>query len=329
MSIKYQLNKSNSEDNDNTPWIEKYRPIAVDDILCDNYTLIKIKKIIETGDMPNIIITGIPGTGKTTTILSIVMNLYGENYEDYILELNASDERGIKVAQEEITHFCKKKINQDRYNHKIILLDEADHLTKKAQQIINNLMEEYHNNTRFAFTCNNSLKIIESIQSKSIILRYTRIRMEDVIKRLLTICIAENVKYNTNGIEKLALIANGDMRKAINGLQTIHNGFGKVIEKNVYKIFDYPKISTIENIINLCINKDFTAASSVIFDLKNSGNSSNDIILSLINVIKISNTDEEIKINFIKELCDTCIIISKGISSNLQLISCIGRMCSL
>ena len=108
--------------------------------------------------MPNIIITGIPGIGKTTTILCIAKNLIRKYFEEGVLELNASDVRGVKTVQETIEYFCKKKLQIDENfaNHKIVLLDEADNMTKKAQQSINNLMEQYQDTTRFAFTCNNS-----------------------------------------------------------------------------------------------------------------------------------------------------------------------------
>ena len=161
------------------PWIEKYRPKTLDDLIVDEITLTKLRSIIERSDMPNIIITGMPGIGKTTTILCLAHSLLGKYYKDAVLELNASDDRGIKTVQNTINSFCKKKmqIAKNVRKHKIILLDEADNMTEKAQKLIGNLMEKYGETTRFAFTCNTSNDINETIQTKCIILRYKRINI--------------------------------------------------------------------------------------------------------------------------------------------------------
>ncbi len=165
------------------PWIEKYRPKTIDDIYLDTYTSIKMKKIIQDKNMPNIILTGMSGVGKTTTIKCIASGLYGIYADRVVLELNASDERGSKTADELIAGFCKLKYDipktTEKYaQHKLIILDEADNLTEKAQHLINKKMEEYHSSTRFAFTCNNSTGIISAIQSRCIILRYVNIKIE-------------------------------------------------------------------------------------------------------------------------------------------------------
>ena len=191
----------------NTPWIEKYRPTKVEDLVLDNGTLNKIRKIVLDKTMPNIIITGVPGIGKTTTILCIAKNLLGKYFKEGVLELNASDERGVKTVQESIEYFCKKKLDiDDEFSkHKIILLDEADNMTRKAQQAINNLMEQYHETTRFAFTCNNSSEIIEAIQSRCIIFRYCRLNHEQITNRLKTICALEKVEYTEDGLRKIPI----------------------------------------------------------------------------------------------------------------------------
>ena len=154
--LKYIESSSNSNMNTlNTPWVEKYRPMNVDDLVLDPISLNKIKKIIEEKEMPNIIITGHPGIGKTTTILCIANNLLGKHFNKGVLQLNASDERGVKSVHETIEFFCKKKLDIENSFafHKIVLLDEADNMTQKAQQSINGLIKQYQHCTRFAFTC--------------------------------------------------------------------------------------------------------------------------------------------------------------------------------
>ena len=319
----------------NTPWIEKYRPVDVQDLVTDEHTLTKIKTIIAEKNMPNIIITGVPGIGKTTTILCIAKNLLGRYADQSVLELNASDDRGIKAVQESIIYFCKKKHvipneNNNYAKHKIVLLDEADNMTDKAQKLINNLMEEYQHNTRFAFTCNNSSDIIEAIQSRCIIFRYKRLNNEQISNKLKYICEKEKVPFTNDGINAIVTIAQGDLRQAINNLQLTFNGYINVIPENVYKLCDKPHPLIIQNIFSACYVKDYKTALILLNELRNKGYSSSDISLSMINTLEnaqIPNIDEKTKIQYLKEISKTCIVINKGLNTPLQLTGCILSLC--
>ena len=316
----------------NTPWIEKYRPTKVDDLVLDSGTHNKIKKFIQDKIMPNIIITGVPGIGKTTTILCIAKNLLGKFFKEGVLELNASDERGVKIVQESIEYFCKKKmdIDDEFSKHKLILLDEADNMTKKAQQAINNLMEQYHGTTRFAFTCNNSSEIIEAIQSRCIIFRYCRLSNEQIINRLKIICQLEHVQYTEEGLQAIATTAQGDLRQAINNLQLTFNGYITVIPDNVYRLCDKPHPLIIQSIFISCSKKDIKVALGYLIDLGNKGYSSSDISLSMLNTLKNINPniiDEHTKIKYMEEISKACLVISKGMNTPLQLTGCIAALC--
>jgi replication factor C subunit 2/4 len=249
-----------------------------------------------------------------------------------VLELNASDDRGIKTVQESIEYFCKKKINiEDGYSkHKIILLDEADHLTKKAQQSINNLMEQYHETTRFAFTCNNSPQIIEAIQSRCTIFRYSRLTNEQMNTRLQKICDIEKVPHNEAGLNAIVTTAQGDLRQAINNLQLTYNGYINVIPENVYKLCDKPHPLIITNIIIACSKKDMKTALKYLNELRDKGYSSSDISASMVNTIKNINKniiDEDTKIKYMDEISRACLIISMGMNTPLQLTGCIAALC--
>jgi replication factor C subunit 2/4 len=318
----------------NTPWIEKYRPHLVEDLVLDQGTLNKVKKIIHDRDMPNLIITGVPGIGKTTTILCIAKNLLGKYFDQGVLELNASDERGVKTVQESIEYFCKKRLkfeDHDQYaHHKIVLLDEADNMTKKAQQSINNLMESYHETTRFAFTCNNSSDIIEAIQSRCIIFRYGRLSNQQITQRLKQICQIENVPHSDEGIDAIVVTAQGDLRQAINNLQLTYNGYLNIIPANVYKLCDRPHPLIIQNIFIACYEKDIRLALKYLNELREKGYSSSDISISMINTLKNAKLDkinEETKIKYMEEISKTCLIISKGINTPLQLSGTIAALC--
>lgn len=320
----------------NIPWVEKYRPKTIDDIVLNNSVFNNIKRVVDEKDMPNIIITGVPGVGKTTTILCLAKQLLGKYADQGVLELNASDERGIKTVQESIIYFCKKKLDiiddPDRTyaKHKIILLDEADNMTVKAQQLINTLMETYHSTTRFAFTCNKSSDIIEAIQSRCLILRYVRLTNDNIISRLKQICSIENIKFTEEGLECLVVNAQGDLRKAINNLQLVFNGFGEINSDNVYKLCDKPHPTIIKNIFIACYNKDLKKALTQLDELRSSGYCGSDICISMTNTLKstkIDEIDEETKIKYLEDISKTCIIISKGLDKPLQLTGCIAKLC--
>jgi len=330
------LNKTKINVSRVMPWIEKYRPKLIHDVILDSGTQSKISNIIEEFEMPNIIITGTPGVGKTTTIKCIARSFYGKYMKDYVLELNASDERGIKTVQDTIIDFCKKKIiindsqNIKCAEHKMIILDEADNMTQKAQRLINTLMEKYHKTTRFAFTCNNSHDIIESIQSRCIIFRYHRVDKNSVVANLKKICAAEQIPHEDDALEEIAIYSQGDMRNAINNLQLTYNSCnGEIIVDGVRKMCDKPQPFIIRDILNHCVKGDIKQALTSTIHLKTSGYSGSDIMLAMINTIKLSEHlefNEATKIKLMEHVAKTAYIISKGIDTNLQLSGCIASM---
>lgn len=313
------------------PWIEKYRPTNIEDLLVEGCTMTKVKKIIEDKRMPNMIITGIPGIGKTTTILCIARYLLGKHFGEGVLEMNASDERGIKTVQGPIVNFCKKKLElDDSYSkHKLILLDEADNMPAKTQQLVSNLMDKYSDTTRFAFTCNNSVDIIDAIQSRCIIIRYKRLSDNKIIKRLSYICEQEGVEWTMEGLQTILTVCNGDMRQAINNLQTISTAYRIINEENVFKVCDKPHPIIIKKIFIACKENNIRNALIELKGLKKNGYSSLDIIINMIGLLKSSSfTDlsEMLKIKFMEELGNTMVIISNGITTDLQLVGCLCKL---
>ena len=316
------------------PWIEKYRPKTIDDLVVDPSILHKIKKIIEEKNMPNIIITGIPGIGKTTTIQCIAKALFGPHLRDAVLELNASDDRGVEAIQDTIT-FCKKKTNYNKpgestyATHKIILLDEADNMTIKAQRLVNNLMEEHRKTTRFAFTCNNSSDIIEAIQSRCIIFRYYRLSNDNVIKRLRHVCDIEHVPHDEESLQLVSTISQGDMRQGLNTLQLVFNTYGILNIPNIEKLYDKPHPIIIKKLFIACRDKNMQLALQYIQELRKNGYCGSDIVLSMISVLKspgFPEIDETYKISLLGKISKTAFIISKGIDTPLQLTGCIASI---
>ncbi len=181
-SAAANISSSSSSGNNNyeAPWIEKYRPQFLTDIVGNREAVERLTAIASMGNLPNIILTGPPGCGKTTSILCLAREMLGENYKNAVLELNASDARGIDVVRNKIKMHAQKKVTLPPGRHKIIILDEADSMTSAAQQALRRTMEIYSNTTRFAIACNNSTKIIEPIQSRCALLRFTRLSDAEV-----------------------------------------------------------------------------------------------------------------------------------------------------
>ena len=325
----FSSNKETKIINIKLPWVEKYRPTNTNDILLDSFIKEKINKMIESDIIPNMIITGEPGTGKTSTILFLAKNKYGDKYSEYVLELNASDDRGLTIINNTIQPFCKKKIDE-KYNHKLIILDEADSITHKAQNLLSNIISEFRNTSRFVFICNDYTQIIESIQSKCMIIKYPKIDKFNLFLKIKNICINENIKYTDKGIDTLIFVSNNDIRQLINNLECIYYSFGELNEENIYKFIDKPSTFYINEIINACYEKNFKKVLQIINNLYFKGYTPNDILLTFMKYILESNdnviTNEEIKLKLYETISQCYIIINNETDTLLQLCGCMSKV---
>ncbi|KAF2471311.1 P-loop containing nucleoside triphosphate hydrolase protein [Lindgomyces ingoldianus] len=309
------------------PWVEKYRPVFLDDVVGNTETIERLKIIAKDGNMPHVIISGMPGIGKTTSILCLARQLLGDAYKEAVLELNASDERGIDVVRNRIKGFAQKKVTLPPGRQKLVILDEADSMTSGAQQALRRTMEIYSATTRFAFACNQSNKIIEPLQSRCAILRYARLTDAQVVRRILQICEAEKVEYSDDGIAALVFSAEGDMRQAINNLQSTHAGFGFLNGDNVFKVVDSPHPIKVQAMIKACHECRVDDALTALKELWGLGYSCHDIISTMFKVTKtIPDLSEHAKLEFIKEIGFTHMRILEGVQTLLQLSGCIARL---
>lgn len=273
----------------------------LDDVVGNTETIERLKIIAKDGNMPHMIISGMPGIGKTTSILCLARQLLGDAYKEAVLELNASDERGIDVVRNRIKGFAQKKVTLAPGRQKLVILDEADSMTSGAQQALRRTMEIYSATTRFAFACNQSNKIIEPLQSRCAILRYARLTDAQVVRRIMQICEAENVQYSDDGIAALVFSAEGDMRQAINNLQSTQAGFGFVNGDNVFKVVDSPHPIKVQAMIKACHETRVDDALTSLKELWDLGYSCHDIISTMFKVTKTIDTlSEHAKLEFIK-----------------------------
>ena len=219
-----------------------------------------------------------------------------------------------------------KKILLPNNAHKIIILDEADSMTCSAMQAMRRTMEQYAQTTRFVFVCNDSTKIIEPIQSRCSMIRYTKLNKHDIIKKIKNICENENINITEDGINAIVFIADGDLRQAINILQSCYSGFEIINEENIFYIADIPHPKKIENIILKCIEKNFNEALDQILLIYKKGYSSSDIVGTLYKVCKELDISEDIKLNILKQIGFTQLRISSGLGTLPQLLGLISSI---
>ena len=210
------------------PWTEKYRTSRIEDIYTQDTVKNLLLRVFESDDLPNLLLYGPSGTGKTSTILSIAKQLFGPRvYKSRILELNASDDRGINIVREKIKRFANSSISagDNDYpspNFKIVILDEADNITIDAQSALRRIIETTSKITRFCIICNNITRIIDPISSRCARFRYALIRGDDMKLKLKSIINEEKIKMEDEVIEEIVKYSNGDLRKAISYLQSTH-----------------------------------------------------------------------------------------------------------
>ncbi len=218
----------------------------------------RLRRLIAEKNIPHMLFAGPPGTGKTTVAHAFAHDLYGENYRQYMLELNASDERSISVIRTKVKEFARSKVVGD-VPFKIILLDEADNMTADAQQALRRLMELYSASTRFILTANYPSKIIEPIQSRCAVFRFVALKKEDVVPRLDYICKNEKVKCAERALELVYELSEGDMRRAINILQAAA-ALGEVTEESVYKVVGLAHPKEVREMLQLALAGNFLEA---------------------------------------------------------------------
>ena len=308
------------------PWVEKHRPRTLDEVVGNEEAVQRLRILANDGNIPNLILTGPPGIGKTTSLLALCRQLLGDKADEAVKELNASDERGIEVVRKDIKEFAKKHINLPEGRHKVVLLDESDSMTDAAQQAMRRIMETYSSTTRFVFACNQSEKVIEPIQSRCAIVRFTRISEEQIAARLMQICEKEGIQPESEGIAALAALSDGDLRTAVNGLQSTYVRYELITKENVLATVNVPNPTAINDIFGALSSGDFRKGIEILHGLEEKGHSASDIVKSFFSNVRRADIDEKLKLSLLKEIGLSQMTVSQGLTSELQLDGLLARL---
>jgi replication factor C subunit 3/5 len=320
----------NTRLNETLPWVEKYRPLNFEQMISHTHIIETLQNFIKNNSLPHLLFYGPPGSGKTSLIKVCAKKLYGDQYNLMVLEINASENRGIEVVRSLINQFVSTKnvFCNNPNMFKLIILDEADAMTSDAQKILRKVIEKYTKNTRFCLTCNYIKKISLALQSRCIKFRFAPLSSNLIKERIIQISEIEKITYNDSGLDTIIDRSKGDMRKILNILQTTSMSYDIVSSDTVNKCLGYPSTKDINSIYNSLVIKSFNHSYQLLNNMIiSNGYSINDIIYELYHKLlttintKTNNLNEIKILNMLANLEYTNLLCT---SETLQISAIVG-----
>lgn len=305
----------------NLIWVDKYRPQSFDEIVGQEYFVSRVKAFLESKNLPHLLFAGTPGTGKTTTALVIARELYGENgVKGNFLELNASDDRGIDVIRNQIKEFAKLK-SLTNVPYKLIVLDEADSLTKEAQQALRRTMEKFSTSCRFILACNEISKLIDPIQSRCVIFKFKPLAPEELMELISRIEKEEGLTIEKEAKELLVEISKGDLRRLVNSLQAASSIDKNVTKSTLDEVLEFVNPKEVKSMIDYAISGDFFKARDEMVKLRSiKGLTALEILKEIYaQVLKDERIADTVKIKLIDRIATVEFRLVEGSDVELQL----------
>ena len=299
-------------------WTERYRPRDFNEIVGQKEIVRRVKAFVEAGNMPHMLFAGPAGTGKSSLALITAKQLFKDKWRENFLELNASDERGIDVVRQKVKDFARTKAFSGPF--KIIFLDESDALTREAQQALRRTMENFTGTCRFILSCNYSTKLIDPIQSRCAVFRFTSLTEKDISEIIRNVAQKEGLKISDKAINKLYEVSGGDCRKMINLLQASASISSDIEEETIYQIVSAAKPQDIKEILQKALEGKFIDSRTKLLDVMLKQSLSGiDIIKSIQKEIWNMDLNDSIKVRITEKIGETEFRMTEGSDEFIQL----------
>ena len=300
-------------------WTEKYRPRVFEEVVGQDFIVKRVKALTNSMNIPHLLFAGPAGTGKSTLALIVVKDLFGENWRENYLELNASDERGINIVREKVKDFARTK-SLGNVPFKVIFLDEADALTPEAQQALRRTMENYAATCRFIMSCNYSSKIIDPIQSRCAVFRFKLLEKKDVKKVIEKIASGEKVEIDDEAVEAIYEGSDGDCRRSVNFLQSAAAVSPRITKDLVKTMTSEAKPKDVRVVLDYAISGDFENAKNKLLDLMlRESISGQDVIKTIQKEIWNLTVEPELKVKLTEKTGEAEFRIVEGSDPFIQL----------
>jgi replication factor C small subunit len=300
-------------------WTEKYRPKKFDEVAGQTEIVKRVKSLVNSNNIPHLLFAGPAGIGKSTLALIVVKELFGESWRENYLELNASDERGIDVVRQKVKDFARTKALGD-VPFKVIFLDEADALTREAQQALRRTMENFTSTCRFILSCNYSSKILDPIQSRCVIFRFQLLEKKDIKKIVEHICEREGLTISADGFDALYEASEGDCRRVTNLLQATASISSNITPELINTIVAKAKPSDVRIVIDYALAGDFFASREKLLNIMlRDSVSGSDIIKAIQKEIWNLNIDNYLKVKLIEKTGEVEFRLVEGSDEFIQL----------
>ena len=307
-------------------WAEKYRPKTLTEMVNQKAIVERLSSFARSRNVPHCIFAGPPGTGKTTAALCLARDLYGQAYREHLMELNASDERGINVVRETVKTFARIR-TLGEIPFKILILDEADNMTRDAQQALRRTMERYAATCRFILIANYSGKIIEPIQSRCAPFRYRYLSRDDQDEYLRRIAEKEGINLLKDGLDAVYDASGGDLRKATNLLQAAASLEKPVDSDLVFSVVGHANPADVHEMMELAMKGEFIEARKRLREMITKyGVAGTDIVKQIHLELFRLNIPENMKVKAADAVGEVDFRLSEGASEEVQLSALLAKL---